>query len=280
MKNLKIKLSEEEIYSIIGLGGISQYETYRARCWGRLFMFLMIVAAAILLLQWQWALLGKLTFEYQLLINWLVWLIFIFVFTTELVVVKAKRRYLAQNWLLPVIIILGMFFLLGKTHYIHILDSLRPILALIILVPSFGTLFKFLFDGQLRTTLIAAFVIVVITGLLISGIDPNIRTPWDGIWWALATVSTVGYGDVVPTSALGRLLGAGLVVTGIALFVIITANILALILRKGSLEKQKTQHEQMDKLTKDMELCLQNQSSLMELGKTLSKRLGELEKSK
>lgn len=280
MKNLRISLSEEEVYSLIGLAGVSRHESYQARCWGRFFVFLMVLAAIVLLLQWQWLILGDLTLRSKLLLNWLVWLVFIFIFTIELIVVKHKRRYLVQNWFLPVIITMGTPFLLGYAHYMHIFDGLRPVLALIILVPSFSTFFKFLIDGKLRTTLLAAFVIVIISGLLIAGIDPNIKTPWDGIWWSLATVSTVGYGDVVPTSALGRLLGSGLVVIGLALFVIITANILALILHKEVEQKEGKVDDHIKQLEQNVSKILKNQATLMELNQVISKRMDDLERDK
>ncbi len=44
-----------------------------------------------------------------------------------------------------------------------------------------------------------------------------------GLWWAITTITTVGYGDVVPTSAAGRVLGAGLMLVGIASLAFLTA---------------------------------------------------------
>lgn len=43
------------------------------------------------------------------------------------------------------------------------------------------------------------------------------------MWWAVATLTTVGYGDVYPVTALGRLLGAAVAITGIGLFALPTA---------------------------------------------------------
>ena len=61
----------------------------------------------------------------------------------------------------------------------------------------------------------AAMIIVFVFGILVSSIDPNVHSVVDGIWWAVATISTVGYGDVVPASHLGRMIGVILIVLGI-----------------------------------------------------------------
>jgi len=50
---------------------------------------------------------------------------------------------------------------------------------------------------------------------------------WVGLWWAVQTVTTVGYGDVVPHDTNGRIIGAALMLVGIAFLTVITAMITA-----------------------------------------------------
>ena len=68
--------------------------------------------------------------------------------------------------------------------------------------------------------------ITIISGVAMHFTDektyPNIG---DGLWWAIQTVTTVGYGDLVPASTVGRLLAALVMVVGIGFLTVITAAI-------------------------------------------------------
>lgn len=61
----------------------------------------------------------------------------------------------------------------------------------------------------------------------------NIKNFGDGLWWAITTVTTVGYGDRYPTSAEGKFLAVGLMVVGISLMGVITASVAAWFVKMG-----------------------------------------------
>jgi voltage-gated potassium channel len=79
----------------------------------------------------------------------------------------------------------------------------------------------------------AAIVIAVVTtvitvgaGLLMTVIDhDNFPSLGGGLWWAIQTVTTVGYGDAVPETTSGRLLAALVMLLGIGFLTVITAAI-------------------------------------------------------
>ncbi|MEU8706210.1 potassium channel family protein [Streptomyces sp. NPDC048565] len=54
--------------------------------------------------------------------------------------------------------------------------------------------------------------------------DSTIRTFGDALWWACATLTTVGYGDAVPVTLLGRVIAAGLMACGLALLGAVTGS--------------------------------------------------------
>jgi voltage-gated potassium channel len=73
---------------------------------------------------------------------------------------------------------------------------------------------------------IVTIVVTIVAGLLMHFTDPkNFPNIGVGMWWAIQTVTTVGYGDVVPTSTVGRLVAALVMLVGIGFLTVITAAI-------------------------------------------------------
>jgi voltage-gated potassium channel len=69
-------------------------------------------------------------------------------------------------------------------------------------------------------------VIVIASGALMRLLDHHqYKNIFIGMWWAIQTVTTVGYGDVTPVSVAGRLVAAIVMLEGIALVAIVTAAI-------------------------------------------------------
>jgi voltage-gated potassium channel len=61
----------------------------------------------------------------------------------------------------------------------------------------------------------------------------NIKNFGDGLWWAVTTVTTVGYGDRYPTTTQGRFLAAATMIMGISLMGVITASVAAWFIKMG-----------------------------------------------
>ncbi len=66
-------------------------------------------------------------------------------------------------------------------------------------------------------------VVVLMAGNVIYLLEPEtVANAFEGVWWSLVTMTTVGYGDIVPQTTPGKLLAALLMIMGISMFAMIT----------------------------------------------------------
>ena len=95
-------------------------------------------------------------------------------------------------------------------------------------VKNFFSLLETIFNSRrLRTILLALIFFIGIFGYLFYASEPQVKTFGDGIWWALVTITTVGYGDITPLTTLGRVVAGLLMLLGLGLIATITAIVSA-----------------------------------------------------
>jgi hypothetical protein len=80
---------------------------------------------------------------------------------------------------------------------------------------------------------VLAFAVSCGAGFMLYIIDPNVTSIGDGVWSAWVTMTHVGFGDVVPTSLLGRIFSAMLILFGLTLFSLCTAILSASLIGKN-----------------------------------------------
>lgn len=126
-----------------------------------------------------------------------------------------------------------------KSHPLEILSVALPFLrplrllrvitfgALVIQKVAVGKHLAITFKVFLFSLLIAYIAAVQITITERDVPTSNIKSFGDGLWWAVTTVTTVGYGDKFPTTSMGRVLAVGLMLVGISLMGVITASVAA-----------------------------------------------------
>ena len=84
---------------------------------------------------------------------------------------------------------------------------------------------------ELLTLLLFLIFIVMIAGIAIyvleERVNPNVDTLFDAIYWALITISTVGYGDIAPVTAEGKTISMFIIISGIAMISFATSVIVS-----------------------------------------------------
>ena len=160
------------------------------------------------------------------IVQWVSWIAFAADLIYGLSTAKSKKNYL-------------------KKHPLEVAEVLLPFLRplRIMRVISFGGLAiqKVAIGRQFAITIkvfLASIFVAYISAVQITITEravegSNIKNFGDGIWWAITTVTTVGYGDRYPTTLEGRFIAVALMIMGISLMGVITASVAAWFVKMG-----------------------------------------------
>jgi voltage-gated potassium channel len=95
--------------------------------------------------------------------------------------------------------------------------------------------------GAVGVIVTATAIVVVLGGVLMRFLDHSeYDNVWVGMWWALQTVTTVGYGDVTPHHTSGRIVGAFVMLYGIAFLTVAIAAITSTFVARAEKEHLET----------------------------------------
>jgi len=130
---------------------------------------------------------------------------------------------------------------------IVLLPMLRPlrILRLVTLIGVLQRVTGNALRGRVVTYVIASSAMLVYVGALAmydaekNASGATIKSFGDALWWAFVTITTVGYGDMTPTTVLGRAIAVGLMIGGIALLGVVTATLASWLVDKVAAEETK-----------------------------------------
>jgi voltage-gated potassium channel len=184
-------------------------------------------------------------------LEWFITGIFIAEFVSRLWAAESRQGYVRGHWI-------DLISCIPPTRW------LRPfrLLRLLRLVRAFAGVGRALTAAQRLAQhkgliwLFVAWVSVMFLtsfGLYISegGVNQAVQTPLDALWWGLTTMTTVGYGDVYPTTAEGRLSAAVLMILGIGLYSAITATLTSFLISGDRNVDLADQLERLAKLHED-----------------------------
>jgi voltage-gated potassium channel len=161
--------------------------------------------------------------------NWIIWAVFLAELVFVLLVAPRKGAALRAHWF-EVALVAVTVPALG-----NFLSALRLArLARLLRLLRLGMVAARALQAERRLTSAAVFrfvalvtvFVVVVAGAVESLVDDrDFPTLWDGIWWAVVTVTTVGYGDLYPKSVGGRIIAMVVMLFGIGFLSVLTATI-------------------------------------------------------
>jgi voltage-gated potassium channel len=182
-----------------------------------LLVFALLTIPAIVL---EYAELGEPWDAAAIALNWAIWLAFVAEVVIMLRVVPDRGRWLRDHPLDLAIVVLTPPFLpptLQAARVFRLLRLLRLVRA--------GTLARRVFSTEgVRDAAVLTLIAILGGGAAFAAIEEEDGlSAWDGIWWAIQTVTTVGYGDTQVTTDGGRVIAICLMITGIGMVAVLTA---------------------------------------------------------
>lgn len=165
-------------------------------------------------------LLGPYLWQDEVHLGWdiVVWGVFATELLSRVILASDKRAYLKSHWV-DVLLVAVPFF--------------RPLRLLRVAVVTLRVGVGVRQSLSIERMLIYATTLGVVCACAVRVVEPEtFPTLTDALWWALVTMSTVGYGDISPATSAGKLVAAPLLIGGIAVFGVLTANLATVMVKE------------------------------------------------
>ncbi|MBU0438864.1 potassium channel family protein [Staphylococcus succinus] len=160
----------------------------------------------------------------------IVWLIFLIDVLTRFLLSKNKKTWIKTNYLdLVAVIPLNTVFQLARFARLF-----RIVKLFLITKHYFMPFFQFIQTNGLTKVFSITFISILFAAIPITLSEPTIESYNDGIWLAIVTITTVGYGDMSPETLIGRIATVYLMFVGIGLVSMITGTIATYFIKKKS----------------------------------------------
>lgn len=185
-------------------------------------LFLSLAIIPLLAAPFVWDL-SPTTERVFLVLDWALWATFAAEYVTRLYLAPDRSTFVRSNLVDLALIALPFLRPLRVMRSGRALRLLRSARGVTFLLRGLRTARRILTRHKLHYALAVTVALVVGAALVVEAVEgespgSNIKSLGDALWWAMGTVTTVGFGDRFPTTSAGRAVGLVLMVMGIALF--------------------------------------------------------------
>ena len=208
-----------------------------------------------------------------------IWFAFLLEYLVLVSLYDDKVGYTKRSWLNLIIILLSpplicpqgfaLIRALRSLRVLRLFRALRFLRVVIALKRGVKPILDVLIKNSLHYVTLITILLIILSGIAFSWLehqDISIQGIFQGAWWAITTVTTVGYGDLYPESPKGRILAVAVMIIGIGFVAILTANIASYFVEKD--KNKESENQEGDKKDKNQ--------LILERLEELSKKIDEI----
>lgn len=137
----------------------------------------------------------------------------------------SKRAFLRWGWI-DLLASIPAYDLLRWGRLVRVVRIIRVLRAFRSARHVAAVLYRTRTRSLALTAILTTFLLITFSAVAVlifeTDAQSNIRTPFDALWWAVSTMTTVGYGDTYPVTVEGKIVAMVLMVMGVALFGVLT----------------------------------------------------------
>lgn len=158
--------------------------------------------------------------------NWLIWAVFAVELAAVLIVAERKRAALRAHWLDVAIVVLTVPILGEVLSSLRLFRLFRLLRAVAVISRAIQAERRLTSSATFRVVGLITVFLVVVAGAAQATFNANeFPSFWDGVWWAVVTATTVGYGDLYPADVEGRIIGIIVMLLGIGFIAVLTGTV-------------------------------------------------------
>ena len=236
---------------LLGMGGVPPQDRAEAYVWERRLHWVMVAVALTVIPEFYLQATASQGALHQLgiALDVLILLAFSLEFVWMLRLTRQRLTYIGYNWLNLLIILGAAANLIGvDAAWLPLVRLLRIAYVTLVLARALGAIRNFLSPTAIPYLLGWAVVTLALAGAGFYWLEPTVHSYGDGLWLAFTTGSTVGYGDIVPTTTASRIFAVVMVIFGFAMLSLVTASFVAFFVGEDEKKLRREVHNDIKEL--------------------------------
>jgi voltage-gated potassium channel len=180
-------------------------------------------------------------------LEWLLWLVFAAEFVTRWYIAMDRRTFVKHNLIDLAVVVLPIF---PALRALRLFRLVRVAVVGARVIDQSDSIIK---RSNTKYAMMVAALIVLLAAVMVWHVEhdnpqSSIHSITDALWWAVTTVTTVGYGDKYPQSPEGKAVAIGLMILGIAIFGLVSATLASYFIESDAKDENEDVREQLTRL--------------------------------